>query len=54
MFHDPTLDYHAARAQQEAIRSLASDHEVVAGLHQELCLLHCARFVAATLFRRTG
>ncbi len=45
--HD--LDYHARRARSEAVRAIATERRDVAAIHQELCLLHSARLVAALI-----
>jgi hypothetical protein len=51
MFDDPDCTYHAERACDEAIRSIIADTPAAAAIHQELCLLHCGRVLAA-LFGR--
>ncbi|WP_298670631.1 hypothetical protein [uncultured Sphingomonas sp.] len=39
--------YHTRRAYQEAVRAIRTLSDDAAASHDELCLLHCRRFVAA-------
>ncbi|WP_375250182.1 hypothetical protein [Sphingomonas sp.] len=49
MFHDHHADYHAARAEAEAIRAIRADDPVVAAVHQDLCLRYSGRVIAALI-----
>ncbi len=50
MVHDADLDYHAARARQEVVSAITAGSAIAAAVHQEMCLLHCSRVIAAMLF----
>lgn len=41
------LAYHARRAYEEAVRAIRTSSDDAAASHDELCRLHCRRFLAA-------
>ncbi|MBW6522461.1 hypothetical protein KZ810_03040 [Sphingomonas sp. RHCKR47] len=38
------------RARQEVVSAITAGSAITAAVHQEMCLLHCSRVIAAMLF----